>query len=204
LQPFGFAGGLYEQSTGLTRFGARDYDPITGRWTSKDPIGFAGRDPNLFGYVLQDPVNLVDIDGLKPCDCSHEALQFGKSLLFDAIGAKLIQASARQLRALRAQESVRMHRRMAAQMRNQQLNIEATVFDLAGDAALRTAQNEGAQILPMVFVEGAIKADQLQNANWQAITNFDFLSALEVAKLLPVLGSGLELGELFNCFGFGT
>jgi RHS repeat-associated protein len=63
LQPFGFAGGLYEQSTGLTRFGARDYDPITGRWTSKDPIGFAGRDPNLFGYVLQDPVNQLDPGG---------------------------------------------------------------------------------------------------------------------------------------------
>ena len=26
FQPFGFAGGLYDQHTGLTRFGARDYD----------------------------------------------------------------------------------------------------------------------------------------------------------------------------------
>ena len=45
------------------RFGARDYDPITGRWTTKDPIGFNGGDPNLYGYVLQDPVNLVDPGG---------------------------------------------------------------------------------------------------------------------------------------------
>ena len=42
LQPFGFAGGLYEPETGLVRFGARDYDPTTGRWTAKDPIGFGG------------------------------------------------------------------------------------------------------------------------------------------------------------------
>ncbi len=30
--PFGFAGGLYGTETGLVRFGARDYDPETGRW----------------------------------------------------------------------------------------------------------------------------------------------------------------------------
>jgi RHS repeat-associated protein len=64
FQPFGFAGGLYDKDTGLVRFGARDYDPETGRWTAKDPIGFAGGDPNLYGYVLGDPVNLVDPSGL--------------------------------------------------------------------------------------------------------------------------------------------
>src|SRR5205823_2406689 len=37
FQPFGFAGGLYDHDTGLVRFGARDYDPKTGRWTTKDP-----------------------------------------------------------------------------------------------------------------------------------------------------------------------
>ena len=60
LQPFGFAGGLYEPDTELVRFGARDYDTRTGRWTSKYPIRVAGGDANLYGYVLGDPVNLVD------------------------------------------------------------------------------------------------------------------------------------------------
>jgi RHS repeat-associated protein len=64
FQPFGFAGGIYDQDTGLVRFGARDYDPNTGRWTAKDPILFAGGDTNLYGYVLQDPVNFVDPAGL--------------------------------------------------------------------------------------------------------------------------------------------
>jgi hypothetical protein len=34
-----------------------------GRWTAKDPIGFAGGDTDLYGYVLNDPVNWVDPSG---------------------------------------------------------------------------------------------------------------------------------------------
>ncbi len=61
--PWG-AGGLYDADTKLTRFGYRDYDAYTGKWTAKDTIGFAGDDTNLYGYVLGDPVNFVDADGL--------------------------------------------------------------------------------------------------------------------------------------------
>ena len=62
--PFGFAGGLYDADTGLIRFGYRDYDPDTGRWTAKDPIRFAGGDTDLYGYCLGDPVNGIDPKGL--------------------------------------------------------------------------------------------------------------------------------------------
>jgi RHS repeat-associated protein len=62
--PFGFAGGLHDRDTGLVRFGYRDYDPDTARWTAKDPIGFAGGDTDLYGYCLNDPVNWVDPEGL--------------------------------------------------------------------------------------------------------------------------------------------
>ena len=57
---FGFAGGLHDRDTGLVRFGFRDYDPETGRWTAKDPIGFSGGDANLFGYCLNNPINYTD------------------------------------------------------------------------------------------------------------------------------------------------
>ncbi|MCK0536741.1 Lcl domain-containing protein [Alcanivorax quisquiliarum] len=63
FQPFGFAGGIYDQHTQLTRFGARDYDAHSGRWTAKDPIGFAGGDSNMYGYVVNDPVNFLDPEG---------------------------------------------------------------------------------------------------------------------------------------------
>jgi RHS repeat-associated protein len=63
--PFGFAGGLYDRDTNLTHFGYREYDSFTGKWTAKDPLLFGGGDSNLYGYVLQDPVNLVDPLGLE-------------------------------------------------------------------------------------------------------------------------------------------
>ncbi|MFE1574235.1 RHS repeat-associated core domain-containing protein [Comamonas odontotermitis] len=63
FQPFGFAGGLYDPDTGLTRFGARDYDAETGRWTAKDPILFEGGDTNLYGYTFSDPINYIDPNG---------------------------------------------------------------------------------------------------------------------------------------------
>jgi RHS repeat-associated protein len=61
--PFGFAGGLHDQDTGLVRYGYRDYDPDTERWTAKDPIFFNGGDTDLYGYSLNDPVNRIDPEG---------------------------------------------------------------------------------------------------------------------------------------------
>jgi RHS repeat-associated protein len=60
--PFGFAGGIYDVDTALVRFGARDYDAATGRWTSKDPIRFEGG-VNLFAYANNDGINYVDSAG---------------------------------------------------------------------------------------------------------------------------------------------
>ncbi|HEY8636388.1 MAG TPA: RHS repeat-associated core domain-containing protein [Candidatus Limnocylindrales bacterium] len=65
LLPVGFAGGLADPSTGLVHFGARDYDPTTGRWTGADPIGFAGGDPNLYRYAGEDPIDQSDPSGLQ-------------------------------------------------------------------------------------------------------------------------------------------
>ncbi len=72
FQPFGFAGGIYDLHTGLTRFGVRDYDAEIGRWTAKDPIGFDGGDANVFAYVLNDPVNRIDPMGLLSPDWHFE------------------------------------------------------------------------------------------------------------------------------------
>jgi RHS repeat-associated protein len=79
LQPFGFAGGLYDADTKLVRFGARDYEAETGRWLKKDPIGFDGGQANLYTYAGNDPVNNQDAQGTldwSTCmrDCMREAV----------------------------------------------------------------------------------------------------------------------------------
>jgi uncharacterized protein RhaS with RHS repeats len=50
--------------TGLVRFGFRDYEPATGRWTSRDPALFSGGQLNLYAYAGSDPVGHVDRNGL--------------------------------------------------------------------------------------------------------------------------------------------
>ena len=63
FQPFAFAGGICDQHTKLTRFGARDYDALAGRWFSKDLILFSAGSHNVYEYAINDPVNLNDITG---------------------------------------------------------------------------------------------------------------------------------------------
>jgi RHS repeat-associated protein len=78
FQPFGFAGGLYDRDTGLVRFLARDYDPVTGVWTGKDPIrfhGFSSTDVSLYAYALGDPVNKRDPSGLVTYKCVEDCVK---------------------------------------------------------------------------------------------------------------------------------
>jgi RHS repeat-associated protein len=49
--------------SGFYYFGYRFYDPATQRWLNRDPIAEEGG-VNLYGYVENDPINWVDVDGL--------------------------------------------------------------------------------------------------------------------------------------------
>jgi RHS repeat-associated protein len=53
-------------TNGLFHFGARYYDPTTGRWTQQDPLGHLGstRQGDRYLYVGEDPINLSDPSGL--------------------------------------------------------------------------------------------------------------------------------------------
>jgi len=57
--PYLFTGRRYDTETGLSYYRARYYDAEPGRFLQVDPIGYVGG-INLYGYCLNDPVNLVD------------------------------------------------------------------------------------------------------------------------------------------------
>ena len=61
--------------TGLVRFGFRDYEPTTGRWTAMDPGLFATSPDNLYAHAANNPVSLAlprDLDLVELFDhCSY-------------------------------------------------------------------------------------------------------------------------------------
>jgi RHS repeat-associated protein len=60
---FRYAGGLYDPTTGATKFGARYYDPNVGRFTQPDP---SGQEQNPYAYAGCNPASANDPTGL---DC---------------------------------------------------------------------------------------------------------------------------------------
>jgi RHS repeat-associated protein len=60
---FRFPGQYFDQETGLHYNYHRYYDPYTSRYLRPDPIGLSGG-INLFLYTENNPVNLVDPEGL--------------------------------------------------------------------------------------------------------------------------------------------
>ncbi|MGC5859771.1 RHS repeat-associated core domain-containing protein, partial [Ralstonia pseudosolanacearum] len=64
---FGYAGMQYHAASGMYLTQFRAYDPGTGRWVSRDPIGERGG-INLYAYVDGNPLNRTDSLGLKPVE----------------------------------------------------------------------------------------------------------------------------------------
>jgi len=58
-----FSTKYFDSETGLYDYGRRHYDPPTGRWISRDPIGERGG-VNLYGFVGNDGVGRYDLLGL--------------------------------------------------------------------------------------------------------------------------------------------
>jgi RHS repeat-associated protein len=65
-QPFKFVGqyGVMTEPNGFYYMRARYYDPQVGRFIPEDPIGFEGGDVNLYAYVGNNPIVLIDPLGL--------------------------------------------------------------------------------------------------------------------------------------------
>ncbi|WP_029914165.1 RHS repeat-associated core domain-containing protein [Pelobacter seleniigenes] len=73
---YAFTGREWDEDLSLYYYRARYYDAQTGRFISKDPIGFAGGDVNVYRYVGNNSANEIDPLGLKTYLCK-KPLSFG-------------------------------------------------------------------------------------------------------------------------------
>jgi RHS repeat-associated protein len=70
--PWKYASGFYDGTTGLNEFGIRSYNPATGRWTQRDPIGGSLQEilkANLYMYADNDLINEIDPNGQFSLNC---------------------------------------------------------------------------------------------------------------------------------------
>ncbi len=78
-----------DQESGLDYFGARYYSAAQGRFTSPDPLMASARisDPqtwNRYSYALNNPLRLVDPDGMNACDSQKkECVHVNVNVIFD-------------------------------------------------------------------------------------------------------------------------
>src|SRR5262249_3249537 len=54
----------FDASAGTYHFRNRDLSATLGRWMQQDPIGFAGKDQNLYRHIGNSPQTLLDPQGL--------------------------------------------------------------------------------------------------------------------------------------------
>ncbi len=59
---YGFQGGKYDVATGMNHFGARDYNPMTGTWTTVDPACYINGS-DFYQIELNRPDSLLDPTG---------------------------------------------------------------------------------------------------------------------------------------------
>lgn len=86
INPLRYRGYYYDVETGLYYLHARYYDPVIGRFLSKDDEQYLATDsPNPYAYCNNNPVNMVDFDG-------HEVLTL--SLLLVSTDAAVKAAAA--------------------------------------------------------------------------------------------------------------
>ena len=64
---FGFQGQFVDGETGYLNYGFRYYSPMQGRFFGRDPIEEEGGN-NLYAFVINSPINGVDLLGLSDAD----------------------------------------------------------------------------------------------------------------------------------------
>jgi len=76
-----YCGYFFDSETSVYHVRHRQYHPTLSTWLTRDPIGYAAGDANLYRYVRGQPIGLTDPSGLAaPTKSREEASQDAKEL----------------------------------------------------------------------------------------------------------------------------
>lgn len=79
-----YQGQTQDKETGLAYNRFRYYDPEVGNYIAQDPIGLAGNNPTLYGYVA-DPTGWLDVFGLD--ETYYRTMSISHAEIFDRTGS---------------------------------------------------------------------------------------------------------------------
>ena len=96
LVPFRQLGQYEDEETGLYYNRFRYYDPSTGGYISQDPIGLAGNNPTLYGYV-RDANLWVDVWGLQSVTPNPKDFNLARNETLEWLGKRGFKAEKQTL-----------------------------------------------------------------------------------------------------------
>ncbi|MCX5203133.1 polymorphic toxin-type HINT domain-containing protein [Streptomyces sp. NBC_00237] len=153
----GFVGGSVDEDTGLTRLGARDYDPTTGRFMSVDPLVDYSQPAtiNPYAYSNNAPATFSDPTGtFFPILIGFAARMIIQAAIRAAIrraaaiaARKAAQALARRLAAEARKRAIEAAKKLAAKLKREAAKKAAAAKRAAAKraAAQRAAAKRAAQ-----------------------------------------------------------
>ncbi|WP_328414322.1 polymorphic toxin-type HINT domain-containing protein [Streptomyces violaceus] len=151
----GFVGGTVDPDTGLTRLGARDYDPVTGRFVSVDPMVDYGQPATMNPYASSNnaPATFSDptgeffpvLIGIAARIAIQAAIRAAARRAAIIAARKAAQAAARRAAALARKRALEAAKRAAAKARREAARKAAAAKRAAAKrAAARAAAKRAA------------------------------------------------------------
>ncbi|MER5218754.1 RHS repeat-associated core domain-containing protein, partial [Streptomyces sp. NPDC002838] len=151
----GFVGGTVDPDTGLTRLGARDYDPVTGRFITVDPMVDYSHPAtmNPYAYSNNAPATFSDptgeffpiLIGIAARIAIQAAIRAAARRAAIIAARKAAQAAARRAAALARKRAIEAAKRAAAKARREAARKAAAAKRAAAKrAAARAAAKRAA------------------------------------------------------------
>lgn len=151
----GFVGGTVDEDTGLTRLGARDYDPATGRFIQVDPMVDYGQPAtmNPYAYSNNAPATFSDptgeffpvLIGIAARIAIQAAIRAAARRAAVIAARKAAQAAARRAAALARKRAIEAAKRAAAKAKREAARKAAAAKRAAAKrAAARAAAKRAA------------------------------------------------------------